>query len=195
MAEMYPIFLKLDGRRVLVVGAGKVALRKVESLRQAGATTTVVAPEVCDELRQLAEAGQLTLHERVWQPSDCAGVLLVVAATGDPSINAQIRESAQLAGALVNAVDDPDNCDFYVPAVARRGDLRIAVSTQGAAPLIASRIREHLEKTLPAELADVIEAVSIERERLLASGLTEQARLRRLRAFLDAELQRWGLKL
>lgn len=195
MAEMYPIFLKLEGRPALVVGAGKVALRKVQALLDAGAVTRVIAPDVCVELKQLADARKLTLQARAWQPADCAGALLVVAATGDAGINAQIREAAHLAGALVNAVDDPANCDFYVPAVARRGDLRIAVSTQGAAPLIASRVREHLEKTLPAELADVIDAVSIERERLLASGLTEQARLRRLRAFLDAELQRWGLKL
>lgn len=195
MAEMYPIFLKLEGRPVLVVGAGKVALRKVEALQEAGAKTTVIAPEVCDQLRRHAEDGKLSLHERPWQPADCAGALLVVAATGNAELNAHIREAAHLAGALVNAVDDPDNCDFYVPAVARRGDLRVAVSTQGAAPLIASRVRRHLEKTLPAELADVIESVSVERERLLASGLTEQARLRRLRAFLDAELERWGLKL
>ncbi|MCZ7607319.1 MAG: bifunctional precorrin-2 dehydrogenase/sirohydrochlorin ferrochelatase [Planctomycetota bacterium] len=195
MAEMYPVFLKLEGRPVLVVGAGKVALRKVEALLEAGAAVRVVAPEVCPGLQELAAAGRLVLQQRPWQIDDCAGTLLVVAATGDAALNAQIRQSARTAGALVNAVDDPDNCDFYVPAVARRGDLRIAVSTQGAAPLIASRVREHLEKTLPVELADVIEAVSAERARLLASGLPEQARLRRLRVFLNAELEHWGLKL
>jgi precorrin-2 dehydrogenase/sirohydrochlorin ferrochelatase len=195
MAEMYPIFLKLEGRPVLVVGAGKVALRKVEALLEAGADVRVVAPEVCQGLQALAEAGRFVLQQRSWQIDDCAGALLVVAATGDAALNVQIRQAARNAGALVNAVDDPDNCDFYVPAVARRGDLRIAVSTQGAAPLIASRVREHLEKTLPAELADVIDAVSAERARLLASGLTGEARLRRLRVFLNAELEQWGLKL
>ena len=100
MPEMYPVFLKLDGRPVLVVGAGKIGWRKVEGLLASGAVVTVVSPQVCRELRELRQ--QFTLIEREWQPSDCDGSLLVVAATGDSVLNARIRKCAQKAGALVN---------------------------------------------------------------------------------------------
>ncbi|MCA8916503.1 MAG: bifunctional precorrin-2 dehydrogenase/sirohydrochlorin ferrochelatase [Planctomycetes bacterium] len=195
MAEMYPIYLKLAGREVLVVGAGRVAWRKVEALLKADAAVRVVAPEVCAELRELAAEAKLVLHERQWEPDDCTGALIVVAATGDSELNARIRISAHEHNALVNAVDDPPNCDFYVPAVARFGELRLAISTQGQVPLISSRVRQYLEKALPPELADVVKSTARERERLLQSVENDRVRLRRLRAFLEAELERWGLKL
>lgn len=193
MPEMYPIFLKLDGRPVLVVGAGKIGWRKVEGLLASGAIVTVVSPEVCPELRELAS--QFKLIEREWQPDDCDGALLVVAATGDSALNARIRECAQKAGALVNAVDDPPNCDFYLPAVARIGDLRVAVSTQGNAPLIAGRVRRHLEKTLSPELAELVDAIASERQKVLASDMNEAERLKYLKAYLATELERRELEL
>ncbi|MCA8910737.1 MAG: bifunctional precorrin-2 dehydrogenase/sirohydrochlorin ferrochelatase [Planctomycetes bacterium] len=193
MTEMYPIFLKLEARPVLVVGAGKVAWRKAEALLAAGAELTVVAPQVCPELNQLADS--FTLHRREWQPSDCDGALLVIAATGDSKINARIRECARKAGALVNAVDDPPNCDFYLPAVARVGELRVAVSTQGKAPLIAGQLRRFLEQNLPGELAELVELISAEREKVLASDMSEEERIKYLKAFLAAELEKRDLQL
>lgn len=193
MTEMYPVFLKMQDRPVLVVGAGRIGWRKSEALLKAGASVSVVAPEVCDELKALS--AQLKLHQREWQPADCDGVMLVIAATGDAALNARIRKRARECGALVNAVDDPPNCDFYLPAVARIGDLRVAVSTQGKAPLIASRLRRHLEANLPAELGQLVDAISAEREKVLASDMSESARLEYLKAFLKTELERRGFDL
>jgi precorrin-2 dehydrogenase / sirohydrochlorin ferrochelatase len=192
---MYPIFLKLDGRPVLVVGAGRVALRKVEALLEAGADVRVVAPEVCAEMLALSGEGKVSLSQREWRPDDCEAALLVIAATGDPALNARVRIAAQGEGALINAVDDPANCDFYTPAVTRIGELLVAISTQGHVPLIAGRIRAYLQRLLPAELSEVIQAVSAERKRILASEPEEAGRLEKIRAFLDAELARRGIKL
>ena len=195
MAEMYPIFLKLEGRPVLVVGAGRVGYRKVEGLLAARADVRVVAPQVCAEVQAYAYDGRLVLDRRDWRPADCEGALLVVAATGDSTLNASIRKAARQAGALVNAVDDPANCDFFTPAIARVGQLLVAVSTQGHVPLIAARVRDYVQALLPAELADVIEAVATERQRVLTQGGDEAGRLDRLRQYLEDELQRRQLKL
>lgn len=195
MAEMYPIFLKLENRPVLVVGAGRVALRKVEALLASGADVRVVAPMVCAELLALSGEGKLSLSQREWRPDDCDAALLVIAATGDPALNARVRIAAQGAGALINAVDDPPNCDFYTPAVTRIGELLVAISTQGHVPLIAGRVKAYLQRMLPAELSEVIHAVSAERKRILASEPEEAGRLEKIKAFLDAELTRRGIKL
>jgi precorrin-2 dehydrogenase/sirohydrochlorin ferrochelatase len=195
MSEMYPIFLKLEGRPVLVVGAGRVAYRKVEGLLAAEADVRVVAPQVCAEIQVFAHEGRLVLDRRDWRPADCDGALLVIAATGDSALNATIRTAAREAGAMVNAVDDPANCDFFTPAIARVGQLLIAVSTQGHVPLIAARVRDYVQKLMPGELAEVIEAVAAERKRVLASQPDEAGRLSRLREFLEVELSRRGLKL
>ena len=192
MPEMYPVFLKLEGRDVLVVGAGKVAWRKAQALQRAGAKLRVVAIDVCDEMRALPG---ISLQQREWRPEDCDGAFMVVAATGDSELNAGIRETAHAAGALVNAVDDPPNCDFYVPAIARLGDLMVAVSTQGKAPLVAGRVRAHLEKLLPRELEQVINTIATERGKLLASEPDEATRLAKLREVLARELTARGLDL
>lgn len=192
MAEMYPVFLKLQGRDVLVVGAGKVAWRKAQALLRAGAKLRVVAIDVCEEMRELAD---ISLSQREWKPGDCDGAFMVVAATGDSKLNVSIRETAHAASALVNAVDDPPNCDFYVPAIARLGDLMVAISTQGKAPLVAGRVRARIEKLLPAELEQVINTIATERTKLLATEPDEATRLQKLRALLAQELSAHGIDL
>ena len=189
---MYPIFLKLEGRDVLVVGAGQVACRKAQALQRAGAKLRCVAPDVCDEIRAVPD---IRITQRAWREDDCEGAFMVVAATGDAQLNAEIREAAHELGALVNAVDDPPNCDFYVPAIARIGDLMIAISTQGKAPLVAGRVRAHLEKLLPRELEQVINAIATEREKLLASEPDEATRLHKLRELLAVELAKHKIDL
>lgn len=191
MAEMYPIFLKLEGRDVLVVGAGQVACRKAQALQRAGAKLRCVALEVRDEMRAL----EIDVELRAWKPEDCNGTFMVVAATGDTQLNAEIRQAAHEAGALVNAVDDPPNCDFYVPAIARIGDLMVAVSTQGKAPLVAGRVRAHLETLLPRELEQVINRVAQARAELLKEEGNEATRLAKLKAVLQQELVRHGIDL
>src|SRR5579863_5189605 len=133
--ELFPLFLKLEGRACLVVGAGRVAESKIESLIRSGAKVRVVAPQATESVREAARSGAIVWEQRGYQPSDLAGVFLVVAATSSPELHAEIFEQARREGVLCNAVDEPDRCDFYYPAVVRRGPLQIAISTGGLFPL------------------------------------------------------------
>ena len=143
--DYYPAFLDLRGRNCLVVGGGVIAERKVESLVACGARVTVVTREVTPGLAELAEGGAIELCLRRYTSDDLAGMFLVIAATDDPAVQARIGGEAKERGLLVNVVDEPAHCTFIVPAVARRGELSIAISTGGRSPALAARIREKLE--------------------------------------------------
>ncbi|GAB6932937.1 precorrin-2 dehydrogenase/sirohydrochlorin ferrochelatase family protein [Calditerricola satsumensis] len=145
MPPLYPVFLNLQGRPCLVVGGGAVAERKVHGLLAAEARVTVVSPAATDALRTLAERGAIRWLARPFEPDDVSGMALVVAATNRPEVNARVSEAAQRHGVWVNVVDQPERCTFFVPSVVRRGDLVLAVSTGGASPSLARRIRRELE--------------------------------------------------
>jgi len=149
---LLPIFLRLERRPCLVVGAGTVALAKIESLRTAGATITVIAPAAIPAVRELAEPGVLIWHQRVFDPADLSGVFLVIAATNASDVNHAVYEEALRRNILCNAVDDPPNCDFYFGSVVSRGDLQIAISTAGESPALAQRLRREIDAQLPADL-------------------------------------------
>ena len=149
---LLPIFLRLERRPCLVVGAGTVALAKIESLRAAGAAITVVAPAAVPAIRQLAEEKSLTWHRRAFEPTDLSGVFLVIAATNASDVNHAVYEEALRRNILCNAVDDPPNCDFYFGSVVARGDLQIAISTAGESPALAQRLRREIDAQLPADL-------------------------------------------
>ncbi len=149
---LLPIFLRLERRPCLVVGAGTVALAKIESLRAAGAVITVVAPEAIPAVRELAHHDSVTWHQRVFAPADLNSVFLVIAATNAPDVNHTVYEEALRRNILCNAVDDPPNCDFYFGSVVARGDLQIAVSTAGESPALAQRLRREIDAQLPADL-------------------------------------------
>ncbi|MBE7490577.1 MAG: bifunctional precorrin-2 dehydrogenase/sirohydrochlorin ferrochelatase [Planctomycetes bacterium] len=185
---MYPIFLRLEKRPVLVVGAGTVAARKIEALLAAGAEVYVIAPGVCPEVAALAARGKVTLEQRPFRRNDCDGAFLVIAATGDSAVNRAVRDEAERLGLLVNSVDDPANCNFYVPALVRVGDLRIAVSTQGKAPMLSGLVRAWLQRVVPAELAALVEDTEKLRLRLKQSEPDSARRNAALRAFLEHEL-------
>jgi siroheme synthase-like protein len=150
--SLLPIWIRLERRPVLVVGAGTVALAKIESLRPAGATISVVAPAAAPQFLELVENGQLTWHRRAFQPSDLDGIFLVIAATNDSSVNRAVYEEALRRNVLCNAVDDPPNCDFYFGSVVARGDLQIAISTTGESPALAQRLRREIDEQLPRDL-------------------------------------------
>lgn len=166
----YPIFLDLKGRPCLVVGGGEVAQRKVASLTEAGARVRVVSPSLTPELRSLAENGEIEHQPRPFSSGDLQGVFLAIAATDDPKVNRQVAEAARRAGVLVNVVDEPSQCDFIVPAVLRRGELVIAVSTGGLSPALARRVREELERSFGPEYARLAELVSHLRRELREQG-------------------------
>jgi siroheme synthase-like protein len=149
---LLPIWIRLDRRPVLVVGAGTVALAKIESLRSTCAHITVVAPAAAPQFHELVENGELTWHARVFQPSDLDDVFLVIAATNDSEVNRTVYEEALRRNVLCNAVDDPPNCDFYFGSVVARGDLQVAISTAGESPALAQRLRREIDEQLPRDL-------------------------------------------
>lgn len=139
----YPVFLELAGERVLVVGAGPVAARKVAGLLRAGASVTVVAP---DAVPDIAEDPDVRWHAREYRRGEAASYRLVLTATDDPAVNRQVARDGRAANVFVNSADDPDNCSFTLPAVVERGDLRIAIGTGGRSPAFARWVRERLEQ-------------------------------------------------
>src|SRR5215472_8916559 len=143
---LFPVFLKLTGRPCLVVGAGSVGTPKIDGLLAAGADVTVIAPHATESVRAWAEGGRLLWLARTFEPSDLNGVFLVVAATSSSALNDVVFKEAQRRGVLANVVDDPPRCDFYYPAVVRRGALQIAVSTDGKSPALAQRLRKRMEE-------------------------------------------------
>lgn len=163
----YPVNLVLDGRRCLVVGGGRIALRKVEGLLACGARVTVVAPRVDPELRALPG---VTVAERAWDAGDMAGMWLVIAATDDPSVNRAVFDEGQRTGTWVNGADDPANCSFTLPSVIRRGDLQITVSTGGRSPALATWLRRRLEGEIGPEYAALLDLLAGERDGLKAAG-------------------------
>jgi uroporphyrin-III C-methyltransferase / precorrin-2 dehydrogenase / sirohydrochlorin ferrochelatase len=178
MSLLFPIFIKLAGRRVLVVGAGPVAESKMEGLVAAGAAVTVVAPLATDAIRRMAADGQVEWNGREFTPADLDGAALVIAAV--PAAVAKIVfDEARARGILCNSVDDPENCDFYYAAVVNRGDLQIAISTAGLSPALAQRLRKELEHQFGPEYTGWIQQLGAARRELFAAEMDpEQRRLR-----------------
>lgn len=162
---LLPIFLRLEGRPVLVVGAGTVALAKIESLRGAGAAITVVAPQATLQIHKMVELGAITWHRRGFTAMDLDGIFLVIAATNDSAVNHTVYEEALRRNVLCNAVDDPPNCDFYFGSVVARGDVQIAISTAGESPALAQRLRREIDEQLPRDLGPWLQQLgSLRRE-------------------------------
>ena len=129
----------------MVVGAGRIATQKLKSLLDSGADVRIIAPEASQEIQELARDGNAMWIQAEFKAEHLAGSFLVIAATGDPAVNEQVYQAAEVHGVLCNAVDEPGRCDFYYPAIVRRGDLQIAISTSGKSPALAQRIRKELE--------------------------------------------------
>ena len=201
MTSLFPMFVKLAGRRCLVVGGGKVAEGKAESLLTSGAAVVVVAPEVTDKIAAWAYEQRLVWHTRRFQPSDLDGSFLVIAATGADALNESVFREAGVRGILCNAVDEPERCHFYYPAVVRRGRLQIAISTSGLSPALASRLRQELEQQFGPEYERWLEELGAMRRETLARRTDAHGRNRLLRRlasrqgyerFVRAERRRAG---
>jgi siroheme synthase-like protein len=163
----YPVYLDLREVPVLVVGAGPVAARKVAGLAAAGARVRVVAPSVSAALDRALVA---ELRERPFEPADLDGVRLVVTATGSHEVDAAVAAAATAAGLWVNAADRPADCSFILPAIARNGPLTVAVSTGGASPALARRLRDHAATLLTDEVVALAAELSAARAALRAEG-------------------------
>jgi siroheme synthase-like protein len=150
--SLFPLFLKLEGRRCLVVGAGLIGLEKIESLLRSGAVVRVVAPLAVPAVQQLHTQGQVEWLSRSFQSEDVQGFALVIAATSDRNVNQAVFAEASRRSILCNTVDDPPLCDFFFGSVVQRGDLQIAISTAGESPALAQRLRREIDAQLPPDL-------------------------------------------
>ena len=176
--SLLPIFLKLEGRRCLLVGAGTVALEKIETLLKTGLRLRVVAPEARDEVRELAAEGKIEWVQREFEPTDLDGNLIAIAATDVPEVNAAVYREAVARGIPTNSVDDIPNCDFFFGSVVSRGDLQIAISTAGESPAVAQRLRREIDEQLPQDLGPWLAKLGeLRREVLAAHPRGEERRL------------------
>jgi len=181
------MFLKLQGKRVLVVGAGKVGEPKIAALLETGARIRVVALEASPTAREWAHAGKIELDLRGFSPDDLSGIFLAVVATSSRSLNERIYAEAQQRGVLCNVVDVPYLCDFFYPSVVRRGDLQIAISTSGQSPSLAQRIRQQLEQQFGPGYADWVAELGETRRLILASNLDRERKLDLLHSLVSRE--------
>ncbi|UCC22757.1 MAG: bifunctional precorrin-2 dehydrogenase/sirohydrochlorin ferrochelatase [Planctomycetota bacterium] len=147
----YPIFLELAGRRAVVIGGGAVALRKAEALLNAGARLVVVAEHINETLTNLCAGSKAELIKSKYSKNYLVGAVLAIAATNKPEVNRQVHKDCQELEILCNVVDEPELCDFFVPGVVRRGDLQVAIGTEGDCPAYAGHLRKKLEKILTNE--------------------------------------------
>ena len=213
-APIYPVGLVVTGRPCLVVGGGRVAARKIGGLLACGAAVTVVAPEVHEAIRELADTGAiaaidespLDVQIRPYRSGEAADYLLVVAATGDPAVDDAVQRDAAAAGIWVNVADDPSRCSFVLPAVARDGTVSIAVSTAGASPALAGWLRDRVVEALGSGIGALAELLEEGRRRIHDQGgstekidwrslldgplpeMVRQGRIDEARAALDAFL-------
>ena len=185
--SLFPIFLKLINRPCLVVGAGREGEPKIASLLAAEAAVRVVAPEATEAVRQWSRTGRLDWQPRCFEPADLDGTFLVVVATPWRELNDSIYREAQQRGVLCNVVDDPPRCDFYYPAVVNRGELQIAISTNGQSPALAQRLRQELEQQFGPEYAAWLEELGRQRRRLFDLPLEPQERRRILHSLVTHE--------
>ncbi len=174
------MFLKLKGRHCLVVGAGMIGQSKIRSLLVAGASVRVVARRANTVVSEWARSGVISWEARDFNAMDLDGAFLVVAATSSADVNETIFREAQRRNVLCNVVDDPAHCDFYYPAVVRRGQLQLAISTGGHSPALAQRLRQELEKQFGPECAGWVEDLGKARQQLFASDIEPEDRRRRL---------------
>jgi precorrin-2 dehydrogenase / sirohydrochlorin ferrochelatase len=167
----YPVVLDLHGVRVLVVGAGPVAVRKITGLVAAGADVRVVAPEIAEQLDAPPLRTQIgELRRRAYEPGDVDGVRLVVTATGIAAVDAAVSADARARGIWVNAADQPADCDLILPAIARQGSISVAVSTDGKSPALAANLRDRIASLLTPELAALADDLAAERTAIRAAG-------------------------
>ncbi len=192
----YPICLvQLDRRRSVVVGGGQVAARKVEALLAAGAAVTVISPALDPHLEELVQTACVEWLCRAYQDGDLEGAFLVISATDNPDVNQAVWQEAERRGCLVNVVDEPERCNFIVPAVVRRGEVLAALTTGGASPALAHRLRQRLEAWLTPGYADLA-AILAELRPELKRRFSPELRLPAALYLIDSDLldltETWG---
>jgi precorrin-2 dehydrogenase/sirohydrochlorin ferrochelatase len=184
----YAIHLDVRGRCCLVVGGGSVGRRKAETLLDCGARVTVVSPDMAEGLQNMAGHPNLTLSRREYRTADLEGVFLVIGASDDVTLNRRIHREAEQRRILCNIADQPEFCSFILPAVVRRGDLTLTISTAGKSPAVAKKLRRQLETQFGEEYAVLLKLMGNIRKRLLAESHAPEAHKHLFEALLDGGL-------
>ncbi len=164
MPDYYPVYLNLAGKRCVIIGGGTIAQGKIGGLLQAGCRITVISPDATPGIRQAAQRGDIVWLERRYEPGDLADAFIGVAATNVWHVNREIYEEAERLGVLLNVVDDPDLCSFIAPSIVKREPVTLAISTGGASPALARKLRESLAQAEALEWADLADVLSRARQ-------------------------------
>jgi len=188
MEHLYPIYLSLAGKKCLIIGGGLVAERKAASLLEYGAQIKVISPRVEKTIAEWANDDLLIWTARVFAVDDLEGSFMVFIATDDNSLNQEIAWLCRQRGILVNAVDDPPNCDFFVPSVLRRDSLAVAISTEGKSPLFAARLRRELEAIITEEHGKFVNILGQIREEVKNSSLDINQRKQILEQIINSDI-------
>jgi precorrin-2 dehydrogenase / sirohydrochlorin ferrochelatase len=187
----YPIMLNVTNQRVVVIGGGKVAERKIHGLLEAKAKITVVAPKITTGIQQLAATGKLIWRQKTFSPDDLEEAWVVIAATNNRDVNEAVAKAAK-PDQLINIVDDPERSNFHVPAIVRRGKLTIAVSTGGASPTLAQQISRQLEELYDDDYGRYIDFLYECRQWILRNVHDEQKRKKLFKAIADESFRKRG---
>jgi precorrin-2 dehydrogenase / sirohydrochlorin ferrochelatase len=182
------ISVNLDGRQCVVVGGGEVAERKVAALREAGGRVCVISPKLTAELQRLASVNAVEHLAREWKSGDLKDCLIAFAATGDAEVDRTIAGEARALRVPINVADEPELCDFFMPSVVRRGDLQIAISTSGASPALASRIRRDLQAIIGPEYETVTQIMRAARTYVRKRQHDSRERARILQAIAVSDI-------
>ena len=172
MAEYYPVFLDLKDKHCVIVGGGKIGEHKIRPLLDCGARITVISPEVTEGIQQAADSGDVTLILRKYEEGDLKDCTLAIAATNLRSVNKVIAAEAEQERVVLNVVDDAELCNFIAPAIVKKGAVTVALSTGGASPALARKLREGLENSEALEYAELAGVLSTARKELRQRGIT-----------------------
>ena len=188
MAHLFPVFLSLSGKKCLVVGGGQVAERKVADLFDCEANIKVVSPEAEKNIQLWSNQGLISWQAREIQDNDLDDIFIVFVATNDRHINRKVADKCRQRGIMVNAVDDPPNCDFYVPAVVRRNSLVLAISTEGKSPMLARKLRERLEGIFGEEYGELVDFLGEQRDFIKQTVPDIEARKKVFQALVESDI-------
>jgi precorrin-2 dehydrogenase/sirohydrochlorin ferrochelatase len=188
MAHLFPVFLSLSGKNCLVVGGGQVAERKIADLFNCEANIKVVSPEAGENIRLWANQGLINWQVREIEDYDFDDIFMVFVATNDGHLNKEIADKCRQRGIMVNAADDPPNCDFYVPAIVRRNSLVLAISTEGKSPMLARKLREQLEELFGEEYGEFVDFLGEQRDFIKQSVPDIKVRKKIFQALVESDV-------
>lgn len=188
MSRYYPVMLDIRGRQVMVVGGNTLAAEKARALAASGARVSVLSEQFCPALQSMAESGDVTLLQKTYEQGDLAGAFIVVAVTTDERMIETIWQETQQRGQPVNIADVPRYCSFILPSVLRRGSLTIGVSTEGASPGLAKRIRHQLEQVFPSVYGTYVDLAALARTHLREQGVSYAVRDAFVQDFMDSSV-------